>query len=136
MTSIELKRKERRRQTAEDFTPLELVNEMLDKLPAKVLQDQFKTFCDPAAGNGNFLIQVLQRKLDNGHDPIQAISTIYGVELMPDNVEEMKDRLLELIPTNLHKKAREIINHNIRCHNSLTWDWDNWRPAAKATALF
>jgi len=136
MTHIEQIRKERRKITAEDFTPIDLIQKILNKLPHLFFINENKTFCDPTAGNGNFLIQVLQRKLDNGHEPLQALSTIYGVELMPDNVEEMKERLLALIPPKLYKKAEEIVNHNIRCHNALTWDWDNWKPAAKHTALF
>ena len=136
MTELQQKRKERRKQTAEDFTPLELVDEMLDKLPPEVFTDPEKTFCDPAAGDGNFLIQVLLRKLKHGSDPLKALSTIYGVELMPDKVEEMKERLLEPIPVELHKKAMEILDHNIRCHDALTWDFENWRGAAKAQPLF
>jgi len=137
MTSLEQKRKERRKETAEDFTPLELVDEMLDKLPLEVFIDPDKTFCDPAAGDGNFLIQVLQRKLDQGHDPLQALSTIYGVELMPDNTLEMKERLLSLIPAKLYKKAEEIVNINIVCHNSLTWDFENWKTTEhKSKVLF
>jgi len=136
MTSLEKTRKERRKQTAEDFTPPPLVSEMLDKLPTEVFSDPSKTFCDPAAGDGNFLIQVLQRKLDNGHDPLQALSTIFGTELMEDNVEEMKERLLSAIPSNLHSKAKKIINHNIVCANALEFDFENWRKPAKSKKLF
>ena len=137
MTELQQKRKERRKITAEDFTPLPLVDEMLDKLPQEVFSDPSKTFCDNSAGNGNFLIQVLQRKLDQGHDPLQALSTIYGVELMPDNVMEMKERLLELIPSKFYKKAEEIVNKNIICHNALTWDFENWTTTEhKSKALF
>ena len=120
------KRNLRKKLTSEVFTPLSTVDEMLDKLPSEVFLDPSKTFCDNSAGNGNFLIQVLQRKLDQGHDPLQALSTIYGVELMPDNVLEMKERLLSLIPAKLYKKAEEIVNRNIICNNSLTWDFENW----------
>ena len=137
MTSLEQKRKERRKVTAEDFTPATLVSEMLDKLPPEVFSDPSKTFCDPAAGDGNFLIQVLQRKLDNGHDTLQALSTIYGIELMPDNTIEMKERLLSLIPVKLYKKAEEIVNKNIICHNALTWDFENWKSTeVKSKSLF
>ena len=99
MTELEKKRKERRKKTAEDFTPDPLVQEMLDKLPQEVWTDPSKTFLDNSAGNGNFLVAILRRKLAAGHPPLQALSTIYGVELMPDNVEEMKDRLLVELPT-------------------------------------
>jgi hypothetical protein len=144
MTKNDLNKKRiiRRKQTAEDFTPQALVDEMLDKLPPSVFVDPIKTFCDPAAGNGNFLVAVLQRKLDAGHPPLQALATVFGVELMADNVEEMRDRLLielpHLSPAGA-KAARSIVNHNIVCHDALTWDFEAWRPnkeTRKAKALF
>ena len=141
MTELEKKRKERRKKTAEDFTPDPLVQEMLDKLPQEVWTDPSKTFLDNSAGNGNFLVAILRRKLAAGHFPLQAISTIYGVELMPDNVEEMKDRLLVELPSLTSeevKKARKIIDYNIVCHDALTWDYENWKSnnPAEAKPLF
>lgn len=130
MTELEHKRKLRRKSTAEDFTPHELVCEMLDKLPKEVWDDPAKTFIDNSAGNGNFLIEILNRKLKLGHDPLQALSTIYGIELQIDNVDEMKQRLLDALPEldDIQKaQAIEIINHNIVCHDALTWDYENWR---------
>ena len=137
MSELEQIRKERRKSTGEDFTPGELVNEMLDKLPSEVFIDSSKTFCDPAGGNGNFVIEVLKRKLQNNHDPLIALSTIFSVELMADNVAEMKERLLELIPASLHTEAMKIMNKNLKCHNALTWDFDNWKSTEiKAKKLF
>ena len=138
MTELQQKRQERKKETAEDFTPSTLVNEMLDKLPEEVWYDTSKTFLDNSAGNGNFLIAILKRKLEARTEPLQALSTIYGVELMPDNVEEMKERLLELIPESLHPHAKEIIDYNIVCHDALTWDYDNWCSpnSDKPTPLF
>ncbi len=140
MTEIEHKRKSRRKITAEDFTPLLLVDEMLDKLPPEVWALE-KTFIDNSAGNGNFLVCVLARKLSYNHPPIQALSTIYGVELMADNVEEMKQRLLDALPElddTQKQQAIDIINHNIVCHDALTWDYENWRKPkrSKAKPLF
>jgi hypothetical protein len=131
MTELQNKRKARRKETAEDFTPEPLVNEMLDKLPQEVWTDPNKTFLDNSAGNGNFLVAVLQRKLDHCHDPLQALSTIYGVELMYDNVEEMHHRMYtivkDLLVTQEDKdKAFKIIKENIVCHDALTFDYENW----------
>ena len=131
MTELEHKRKLRRKSTAEDFTPIPLVEEMLSKLPPDVWLDPSKSFIDPAAGNGNFLIEVLRRKLSNGHPPLQALSTIFAVELMEDNTEEMKERLLELIPNELQKEGREIVDKNIICHDALKWDFINWKSLDK-----
>lgn len=144
MTDIEKLRNSRRKITAEDFTPQCLVDEMLSKLPEEVWESS-KTFCDKEAGNGNFLIEVLKRKLSYNHTPLQALSTIYGVELMADNVEEMRDRMLQVLlehHPNLDDaqkaQAIDILNHNIVCHDALTWDYENWKSPAnpKAKSLF
>jgi hypothetical protein len=143
MTELQQKRKARRKETAEDFTPEPLVNEMLDKLPQEVWNNPAKTFLDNSAGNGNFLVAVLQRKLDHGHDPLQALSTIYGVELMADNVEEMHHRLFSIVQPHLSNEEQEskawaIIHYNFQCHDALTWDYENWGPPKtdKAKPLF
>jgi len=122
-------RQRRRKATAEFFTPIELVNEILDKLPSECWASG-KTFCDPAAGNGNFLVEVLRRKVEvHHHDPLQAISTIYAVELMADNVQELKARLFQQIVGYLGKDreklttALNILKRNIVCHNTLTYDY-------------
>jgi type I restriction-modification system DNA methylase subunit len=118
-------RKARRKKTAEVFTPKELVQEILDKLPEDSWEED-KTFCDPAAGNGNFLVEAYAYKVEKyNHDPIKALSTIYGVELMPDNTVEMKMRLYRMAKDYGvdSDKAKEIINKNIVCHDALTYDW-------------
>jgi len=140
MTELEHKRKLRRKTTAEEFTCPELVSEMLDKLPFEVFTDSSKTFIDNSAGNGNFLVEILRRKLALKHPPLQALSTIYAIELMPDNVEEMKSRLLQLLPELSEAdlaEANRIINHNIVCADALKFDYENWcKPTEyKAKAL-
>jgi hypothetical protein len=139
MTELEHKRKFRKKHTAECFTPPELVSEMLDRLPSEVFLDPTKNFLDNSAGDGAFLIQILQRKLANNHPPLQALSTIFGVELMPDNVEEMKQRLLDALPEldeDSKQEAKKIIDHNIVCADALHWNYDKWCPKAKAKSLF
>jgi len=90
------KRIKRRKQTAEDFTPLALVNQMLDKLPKTSWEDD-KTFCDPACGTGHMLIEVFKRKLAHGHDPLEALKTVYGVDIQDDNIRETRLKLLKLV---------------------------------------
>lgn len=143
MTELENKRKQRKKQTAEDFTPLELVNEMLDKLPDEVWADPNKTFLDNSGGNGNFVVEVLRRKLERGHDPLKALSSVYSVELMPDNVQEMRQRMFDIVKPYLKSDAEEIraweiLHHNCVVHDALTWDYENWKSnnPAKAKPLF
>jgi hypothetical protein len=138
--TLQNKRLSRHKLTSEVFTPIPLVDEMLDKLPSEVWSPE-KTFLDNSAGNGNFLVRVLAYKLSHNHPPLQALSTIYGVELMSDNVEEMKQRLLDTLPElddTQKQQAIDIINHNIVCHDALTWDYENWRKPkrSKAKPLF
>ena len=92
-------RAKRKKQTAEDFTPSSLVNETLDKLNeyGKESWEEGKTFCDPACGNGNMLIEVLKRKISLGHDPVRALSTIYGADIMQDNIMECRFRIFEIL---------------------------------------
>jgi hypothetical protein len=123
-------RKARRKKTAEVFTPPTLVNEILDKLPEEVWAEE-KTFCDPSAGNGNFLVEVYRRKVEaHNHDPLIALGTIYGVELMQDNVDEMRDRLLKLAVSYGIKQpqAIDILHRNIVCHDALTYDYRFGEP--------
>ena len=79
--------------TAEYFTPTELVQKMLDSLPEELFSDSTKTFIDPACGDGQFLGEVLIKKLENGIDLAVALSTLYGVDIMRDNVDLCKKRL-------------------------------------------
>ena len=98
-TDIRTHREARKKQTAECFTPPFLTNEMLDKLteyaPKHFWKDEDKTFLDPACGNGNLLVEVLKRKLHYKHDPLKALQSLYGTDIMADNVKECRQRLLK-----------------------------------------
>lgn len=104
--------------TGEVFTPTALVQEILDQLPQELFKDPAKTFCDPSCGDGQFLSEVLIRKLENGIDFETALRTIYGVELMMDNVKLCRDRLLCG-----REDLRHIVEKNIVKSNSLEYDY-------------
>ena len=87
---------ERVKKNAEVFTPPVLVNEMLSKLPQEVWEKD-KTFCDPACGDGAFLTEVLQRKISNGHSPLETLKCIFGVDIMRDSIKECRMRLLQIV---------------------------------------
>ena len=110
--------KNRVKQTGECFTPTPLVQEMLDQLPQELFTDPTKTFLDNSCGDGQFLSEVLIRKLEHGVDFETALSTIYGVDLMPDNVQLCRDRLLCG-----QEHLRHIVEKNIVCHDALTYDY-------------
>jgi len=104
--------------TGEVFTPTPLVEEILDKMDQSLFGDLEKTFLDPSCGDGQFLASVLYRKLENGIDFETALSTIYGVDLMQDNVDLCRERLLCG-----REDLRHIVEKNIVCHDALTYDY-------------
>jgi hypothetical protein len=112
------------KQTAEVFTPTLLVQEMLDKLEEEnptLFSDPTKTFLDNSCGDGQFLSEVVIRKMErSGCTLEQALSTTYGVEFMEDNVNECKKRLAGPEPTD---EIWEILNKNIVHHDALTYDY-------------
>ena len=86
----------RKKFTGEVFTPRKLVSQMLNKLPKEVWL-KGKTFLDNSCGNGNFLISVLQRKINRGHKPLEALQSIFGCDIMSDSIKECRWRLLKLV---------------------------------------
>jgi len=105
--------------TGEVFTPTELVREMLEQIPIEQFQDHTKTFLDPSCGDGQFLGEVLIRKMKNGATIEQALSTIYGVDLMIDNVDLCRERLLCG-----REDLRHIVEQNIYQADGLKFSYD------------
>jgi hypothetical protein len=109
------------KETAEVFTPTLLVQEMLDNLPQQLFEDYTKTFLDPSCGDGQFLSEVVIRKMERSHCTLeQTLSTTYGVELMEDNVKLCKERLAGPNPT---QEILDILNTNIVCADALTYHY-------------
>jgi len=112
------------KQTAEIFTPTSLVQEMLDKLEEQdpmLFLDHNKVFLDNSCGDGQFLSEIVIRKIErSGCSLEQSLSTIYGVELMDDNIIECKKRLAGPDPT---PEIIEILNKNIVCYDALKYDY-------------
>ena len=104
--------------TGEVFTPTKLVQEILDKVPTEIFTDPNKTYLDPSCGDGQFLGEVLIRKVENGIDFEQSLSTIYGVDLMQDNVDLCRERLLCG-----QEHLRPIVERNIVCADALRYHY-------------
>jgi type I restriction-modification system DNA methylase subunit len=116
--------------TGEVFTPTPLVQEILDQLPAELFRDPTKTYLDPSCGDGQFLSEVLIRKLENGIEFEAALSTIYGVDIMQDNVDLCRERLLCG-----REDLRHIVEKNIVCHDGLTYDYRFGEPDVRAGGI-
>ncbi len=109
MTNISktIKSKERVRNLAEVFTADREVRSMLD-LVGYCSENIGSTLLEPSCGNGNFLIEILKRKLETISKKykkqgeiefyiIIAVSSIYGVDISEDNVLEARDRMFNEI---------------------------------------
>jgi hypothetical protein len=107
----------------EVFTPIELVDAMLDKLPKDIWRNPDLTWLDPACGTGNFLIRVKERLMESLKkipDPIereQHILTkmLYGVDIQPRNC------VLACLRLSFENK----FPINIACTNSLKFNFWN-----------
>lgn len=108
MGERQIKSRERVAERGEVFTAEREVNAMLDLVKQETERIDSR-FLEPACGNGNFLVEILRRKLEVirrqyqkqlGELELQttiALSSIYGVDIMKDNVEECCQRLLDII---------------------------------------
>ena len=80
--------------------------------------DETKTACDASCGDGAFLGEILIRKVENGIEFEKALSTIYGVDIMQDNVDLCRERLLCG-----QEHLRPIVEKNIVCADALRYHY-------------
>ncbi|MER8026341.1 hypothetical protein [Glutamicibacter protophormiae] len=146
LTEQLIKSRERVRAHGEVFTPKSMVNQMLDLVkPELETGPNFvdKTFFEPAAGDGNFLVAIFQRKLhaiEKRYQPsvwpaetLFALASIYGIELLKDNHRSAQESLLGIFVdfhqrtgtscgprTNLYRAAVKLVETNVLNGNTLT----------------
>lgn len=148
----QVKSKKRVADHGEVFTNEREVNAMLD-----LVKDQTEriesTFLEPACGDGNFLIEILRRKLnilkskysksrfEYNANLIKAVCSIYGVELLEDNTKQCRERLYKEIQNTyltlfenddttkqLLGSVRFVLNKNIICGNALNYTKNDGEP--------
>ena len=137
------KSRERVREHGEVFTAEREVKAMCDLVKDETERIDSR-FLEPACGDGNFLAEILTRKLevvkrkykkstlDYEKNAVLAISSVYGVDIMQDNVLACRDRLFKLwdkeyktvCKKDCNDQTREavkfILTKNIVCGNALT----------------
>ena len=143
MEKQQVKSKKRVTDHGEVFTNQREVNAMCD-LVIQETERIDSRFLEPACGDGNFLIEILKRKLnivkkkykksiyDYERFSLLAISSLYGVELLEDNVVECRKRLYDYWQSEykivskkeydekVSESAKYILEHNIVCGNALS----------------
>lgn len=117
-----IKSKDRVADHGEVFTPAWMVEAMLDLVKAETERIDSR-FLEPACGSGNFLVKVLQRKLaavdlkyskndfEKRHYALLGLMSIYGIELLADNIAECRANLLEIFAGYLKLAASEELYH-------------------------
>ena len=103
--------------TGEVFTPLELCELMVNRIPLDTLKDPESTFIDPAAGNGNFMIALRDRLKEYHSEDYILNNMLYAIELMEDNHQEMCDRL-----------GISVDHPHYICANALEYDYSFGEP--------
>ena len=67
-----------------------------------------------------------------GVDLMTTLKTLFGVELMEDNVQETKDRILDMLDKMeieyYRPSVMRILNKNLFCSDFFKWDFENWCP--------
>ena len=144
MAERQIKTRERVVERGEVFTAEREVNAMLDLVKQETERIDSR-FLEPACGNGNFLVEVLRRKLDviwrqyQGQvaqvqlQSVIAVSSIYGIDIMEDNLVECRARLMEILrewyphailggqaPDKLIKVWQYLLERNILWGDALT----------------
>lgn len=116
----------------EVFTPSWLVEAMLDLVKDETERIDSR-FLEPACGSGNFLVKILQRKLaaveqkygksdfEKKHFALLGLMSIYGIELLPDNIVTCRKNLLEIFRSylaieemcDIHRAAFYVLSQNL-----------------------
>lgn len=139
----QVKSKDRVADRGEVFTAEREVKAMCDLVKTETERIDSR-FLEPACGDGNFLAEILRRKLevvktkykkspyDYEINSVLAVTSIYGVDIMLDNVQDCRKRLFEIWNkeyTSVCKKeanddCRDVVKHilelNILCGNALS----------------
>lgn len=151
MLERQVKSKQRVSDHGEVFTAEREVNAMLDLVKPETERIDSR-FLEPACGEGAFLIEILRRKLEvvksrYGKSPydyeryaVLAVTSIYGVDILQDNVEICRQRLYELwdkaytanAKAQANEQCREVIRFilrkNILCGDALTMKQGDGTP--------
>ena len=124
----QVKSKKRVAEHGEVFTAEREVNAMLDLVKQETERIDSR-FLEPACGDGNFLVEILNRKLNVVVSKIQksqseferyiivALSSMYGVDILEDNVISCRQRLFDIASTTYTKTLKDKCKEE--CSNTL-----------------
>ena len=134
-----VKSKQRVADHGEVFTPPWMVEAMLDLVKGESERIDAR-FLEPACGSGNFMVQILRRKLaavelkygksdfERRHYALLGLMCIYGIELLADNIDECRANVLEVYADylqldeadDLYRAALYVLSQNLVHGDALT----------------
>lgn len=147
----QIKSKQRVQERGEVFTNEREVKAMCDLVKDETERIESR-FLEPACGDGNFLAEIVTRKLavvskrygksetDWEKYSVLAMSSVYGVDIMPDNAAECRERLFKIwekaykrkcktiLSADCQNAVRFILSRNVLCGDALTMLDDNGNP--------
>jgi len=149
-----VKSKQRVADHGEVFTPSWMVEAMLDLVKAETERIDAR-FLEPACGSGNFLVQILRRKLaavelkygksdfERRHYALLALMCLYGIELLPDNIAECRANVLDVLDVlaeyltldeadDLYRAAWYVLSQNLVHGDALTMCMQGGQPISFA----
>ncbi|MBK9214464.1 MAG: N-6 DNA methylase [Chloracidobacterium sp.] len=147
MENAQVRSKQRVADHGEVFTPAWMVEAMLDLVKDETERIDSR-FLEPACGSGNFLVEILKRKLaavelkygqsefERRHYALLGLMCIYGIELLPDNIEECRENLLEIFAEYLNidehddlcRAAFYVLSQNLVHGDAMKMLTDNGQP--------
>jgi len=142
-----IKSRQRVADHGEVFTPAWLVEAMLDLVKGETGRIDSR-FLEPACGDGNFLVQILRRKLaavelkygkadfERRHYALLALMCLYGIELLTDNIAECRAKLLTIFAEylnldpsdDLYRAAFYVLSQNLVHGDARTMRTDDALP--------
>lgn len=122
--NAQIKSKDRVKDFGEVFTNPREVKAMLDLVKDESYRID-STFLEPACGNGNFLIEILDRKLESVSSTannqnewtllsLVAVGSIYAIDIQEDNVEESKERLFSRVCEVFKENFKEELSEELK----------------------
>ena len=136
-------RRARHSKYQEDFTPDEVVKALYDGSGEELFNDFSKTLCDPCCGVGYILLPAIKERLSKCKTPkdiYEALETIYGVDIVVENVIECRKNIRDCVSEYAKKgcisiddnEICRILNRNIACSDFYEWDFVKWQPNRKS----
>lgn len=110
--STPIRREERISEAGEIFTPAHVVTSILrGPAIAPLVADSRKTVLEPAAGDGNFVVEIVRQRLDPARGfaaNLAALQKTWAIEIQADNLTVLRSRVIEIARSRLRVDSKQL----------------------------